>query len=232
MNLYIIVEGEQTELSVYPAWLSILAPQMQRIDDATKVSSNNYYLFSAHGIPSIFTHVANAIIDVNAINASSDSKYDYIIVCLDTEEESRQYIEERIQEKIDAYGVKLNDAKLVVFEQKVCMETWFLGNRKVFKQNPQGAEFIRFVHHYNVKQDDPGYMDTIDEDRYNKAQFHVRYLKRMLAERNMLYDKNNTAAVCSKNYLQELINRYEESQHISTFGTWYEFVRENLMGKS
>lgn len=112
------------------------------------------------------------------------------------------------------------------------METWFLGNRKVFKQNPQGAEFIRFVHHYNVKQDDPEYMDTIDEDRYNKAQFHVRYLKRMLAERNMLYDKNNTAAVCSKNYLQELINRYEESQHISTFGTWYEFVRENLMGKS
>lgn len=232
MNLYIIVEGEQTELSVYPAWLSILAPQMQRIDDATKVSLNNYYLFSAHGIPSIFTHVANAIIDVNAINASSDSKYDYIIVCLDTEEESRQYIEERIQERIDAYRVELKDAKLVVFEQKVCMETWFLGNRKVFKQNPQGAEFIRFVHHYNVKQDDPEYMDTIDEDRYNKAQFHVRYLKRMLAERNMLYDKNNTAAVCSKDYLQELINRYEESQHISTFGTWYEFVRENLMGKS
>lgn len=37
MNAYIIVEGDKTELKVYPEWLSILAPQMQRIEDYTKV---------------------------------------------------------------------------------------------------------------------------------------------------------------------------------------------------
>ena len=37
MNAYIIVEGSETELSVYPAWLSILAPQMQRIENTTLV---------------------------------------------------------------------------------------------------------------------------------------------------------------------------------------------------
>ena len=223
-----IVEGDETELTVYPAWLSILAPHMQRIDDAAQVKDNNYYLFSAHGIPSIFSHTANAIEDINNINASSPNKYDYLVVCLDTEEESREYIERRIQEEIYKKGVTLKDYRLIVFEQKVCMETWFLGNRKVFKQNPRGNEFIDFVHFYNVKRDNPEEMGSIDNERFTKAQFHVRYLKRMLEERNMRYNKNDTSCVCTNDYLQELIKRYEDTNHISTFGTWYEFVRDVL----
>lgn len=34
MNIYMIVEGAETETKVYPAWMSILAPNMKRIDDA------------------------------------------------------------------------------------------------------------------------------------------------------------------------------------------------------
>ena len=43
MNLYIIVEGEQTEMKVYPEWLHLLAPQLERVDDAwgIKTDSNN-----------------------------------------------------------------------------------------------------------------------------------------------------------------------------------------------
>ena len=221
MNAYIIVEGSETELSVYPAWLSVLAPRMQRIEDATKVTKNNYYLFSAHGIPSIFKHTANAIANINAINQSAPGKYDYLMVCLDTEEETRDYIEKKIREQVDLLNVGLKDTQLLIFEQKVCMETWFLGNRKVFKSNPRGKEMI-------VKTNNPEDMDTMDADLYNKAQFHVRYLKRMLEERNMSYSKNNTEVVCSEDYLEELIKRYEETSHISTFGSWYEFVRDNL----
>ena len=33
MNAYIVVEGEQTEMTVYPAWLSIIAPNMKRVLD-------------------------------------------------------------------------------------------------------------------------------------------------------------------------------------------------------
>lgn len=228
MNVYIIVEGSETELSVYPAWLSILAPHMQRIDDASKVEHNNYYIFSAHGIPSIFRHTANAIEDINTINSSANGKYDFLIVCLDTEEESREYIEKKIQEEIDNLGIQLKDTEMLIFEQKVCMETWFLGNQKVFKNNPQGEELIRFIHHYNVRKDNPEEMDTIDVEEYNKAQFHLRYLKRMLEERNIIYNKNHTEAVCTKVYLDELIKRYRETRHISTFGAWYEFVRDFL----
>ena len=228
MNAYIIVEGSETELSVYPAWLSILAPQLQRIEDPTEVSNNKYYLFSAHGIPSIFKHTANAIVDINTINSTAQGKYDFLIVCLDTEQETREYIETKIQEEVGKLGVKLNDAELIIFEQKVCMETWFLGNRKVFKSNPQNQEYLNFIRYYNVKNDNPEEMGSIDEDRYNKAQFHLRYLKRMLEERNMTYSKSNTKAVCSEDYLKELIKRYEETHHILTFGSWYEFVKKHF----
>lgn len=44
MNFYIVVEGDQTEMSVYPAWLSILAPTYTRIDNAWEVDENNYYV--------------------------------------------------------------------------------------------------------------------------------------------------------------------------------------------
>ena len=47
MNLYIIVEGEQTEMKVYPEWLHFLAPQLEKVDDAwsIKPDSHSYYLF-------------------------------------------------------------------------------------------------------------------------------------------------------------------------------------------
>lgn len=95
MNAYIIVEGNETEMSVIPNWLNILAPQMQRIEDPHAVCTNNYYIFCGHGIPSIYKHTVNAIADVNAINSSSEHKYDYILLCLDTEEVLWQtYLEE------------------------------------------------------------------------------------------------------------------------------------------
>lgn len=229
MNAYIIVEGDKTELSVYPAWLSILVPQMQRIEQATQVDKNNYYLFSGHGIPSIFTHVANAIVDINNINTSAKGRYDFLIVCIDTEDETREYIEEKIQEKINEYDVHLEDTKLLVFEQKVCMETWFLSNRKVFKSNPQGKDLLNYIRYYNVKNDNPEEMGLIDEDRFNKkAQFHLQYLKRMLEERSITYNKNCTYEVCKESYLNELISRFEETGHIPTFGAWYEFVKKNF----
>ena len=61
MNLYIIVEGDKTELSVYPSWIMQLAPQLSRIDDAWEVADNNYYLFSGGGIPHIYSHVVHAV---------------------------------------------------------------------------------------------------------------------------------------------------------------------------
>lgn len=134
MNAYIIVEGDKTELSVYPAWMSIIAPNMHQLEHAEDLTDDSYYLFSGQGQPSVFQHVAGAIKDINAINASGVHKYDFLLVCVDTEDESREYIEQQIDKYNQQEGVMLTDAQLVIFEQKVCMETWFIGNRRVLKQ--------------------------------------------------------------------------------------------------
>lgn len=229
MNFYIVVEGDKTEMSVYPAWLSVLAPNYTRIDSAWDVNENNYYLFSAGGIPSIYTHVKNAVLDINSINAQGGSRYDYLLACLDTEEETRQYHVDRINAELQSNNVSLQDAELVVFEQKVCMETWFLGNQSVFKENPQNTEYLDFIRYYNVGKNNPEEMGNMDEYRFaTTAHFHVRYLKRMLEERNMTYSKNNTDEVQKQVYLQQLIKRYEETEHIATFGSWYEFVKAHF----
>ena len=229
MNFYIVVEGDQTEMSVYPAWLSILAPTYTRIENAWNVGENNYYIFSGGGIPSIYTHVKNAVLDINSINNKGESRYDYLLVCLDTEEETREYILGQINKELQSNNVALQDADLIVFEHKVCMETWFLGNQNVFKDNPQNAEYLEYIKYYNVGHDNPEEMGNMDENKFaTTAKFHLRYLKRMLEERNMTYSKNNTIVVQQQAYLQQLINRYGITGHIATFGSWYEFVKAHF----
>ena len=93
MNAYIVVEGEKTEMSVYPAWLSIIAPKMHRIDDARDLTNDSYYLFCGYGIPHIYRHVVNSVKDINEINSKGGNTYDYLMVCLDTEDETRADIE-------------------------------------------------------------------------------------------------------------------------------------------
>ena len=229
MNFYIVVEGDQTEMSVYPAWLSILAPTYTRIENAWNVGENNYYIFSGGGIPSIYTHVKNAVLDINSINNKGESRYDYLLVCLDTEEETREYILGQINKELQSNNVALQDADLIVFEHKVCMETWFLGNQNVFKDNPQNAEYLEYIKYYNVGHDNPEEMGNMDENKFaTTAKFHLRYLKRMLEERNMTYSKNNTIVVQQQAYLQQLINRYGITGHIATFGSWYESVKAHF----
>ena len=229
MNFYIIVEGEKTEMSVYPAWLSLLAPDYTRIENFDDVNENNYYIFCGGGIPSIYTHVTNAALDINEINSKEGPHYDYLLVCLDTEEENRDYILRQIKSRLKSEGVSLQNAELLVFEQKICMETWFLGNQGVFKDNPQDSEYLNFIKYYNVGQNNPEEMGNMNPNRFaTTARFHLRYLQQMLEERNMSYSKRNTHAVQQQTYLQQLIKRYEETGHIATFGSWYEFVKNHF----
>ena len=231
MNLYIIVEGVRTEPMVYTAWLSLLAPQLQKVDDARKVQTNNYYLFSAGGIPSIYSHISNAVADINDINSGGKGHYDYLMVCLDTEGDALTQLEKRINEQLTKDKRELKDAQLVLFEQNICMETWFLGNRNVFKSNPQEEEFIRYISHYNVRDNDPELMGNIENGNFSTtAQFHCRYLQVMFKERNMKYSKARPTAVCEKSYLDQLIKRHEETKHIPSFGRWLNFITHEISG--
>ena len=72
-------------------------------------------------------------------------------------------------------------------------------------------------------------MKNMNPNRFaTTARFHLRYLQQMLEERNMSYSKRNTYAVQQQTYLQQLIKRYEETGHIATFGSWYDFVKAHF----
>lgn len=231
MNLYIIVEGAKTEMKVYPEWLKIIAPELSRINNINEFYSNNYLLFSSNGIPLIYNHVANAAEDINQFNKLNSEKgihIDYLIVCIDTEEESREYILHQIESVLRDRHIDVLSFQLEVFEQKVCMETWFLGNRKLFKANPEDLVLRKYISHYNVRESDPEEMENIDDEDFStKAQFHHSYLRRLFAERNIKYSKNNPGEVCKEHYLKQLIERYKDTGHIGSFGRWLSFISRN-----
>lgn len=226
MNLYMIVEGSKTETSVYPAWLSILAPNLKRVEKPSDITDNCYYLFSGEGIPSIYNHACNAILDIQQIN-KGNHKFDFLLICLDTEDGSRADIDRDYNAYLSKKKINPQGVNVVICEQRVCMETWFLGNRFIFKQNAITPEFIDCIRHYNVSTDDPELMPSFDREK-NMAEYHFYYLRKMFSERNMIYKKTKTYEVQKPEYLSQLIYRYSNTGHLSTFGQWYEFITTNF----
>ena len=202
MNFYIIVEGEGTEPILYPSWLEILTPKYSQIYHFKEVKNNNYFLFSGGGIPHIYNHTANAIKDINKYGG-----YDFLIVCMDSEELTTDSRKEKLVTHLKDNHIELNSScELIVIVQNVCIETWFLGNQKVFKRNPSGEKFREYSHFYNVEFDDPELMPAYNSFT-RKAHFHEAYLREMLKEHNISYRKSKPNSVTEEYYLQELQKR-------------------------
>lgn len=54
MNLYFVLEGEKTEVQLYPKWIEYVLPELSQVDFEKDVVNNHYYIFSGGGIPSIY----------------------------------------------------------------------------------------------------------------------------------------------------------------------------------
>ena len=175
MNLYFLVEGKRTERKVYPMWLSILKPELTKVNYAVDVQSNNYYLISGEGYPSLLSHLENAIDEVNEID-----KFDYLILCLGFREVSSQTRKEEILKYIANKHIELKKTELVIIIQHPCFETWFLGNRKIFKRNPQSQTLNQYINFYDVRENDPELMPCYQEN--TRAQFHHSYLEHLMKE--------------------------------------------------
>ncbi len=225
MNLYIVTEGECSEPIVYPKWISLLAPHMSQVKNIADIRENNYYLFASKGIPSIFHHIVNALKDINNFNENNKSKIDYLIVFIDTEEEDRDYIVSKIDEAVSNEPELYFSCKLKVFEQKVSIETWFLGHEKMLNETTDSSPLRDYIIHYNVRRQDPELMENYDPEKFStKAQFHHYYVKKMFQDRGLVYRKNNPGNVCENHYLNALIDRYNSTGHIASFGRMLDFL--------
>lgn len=204
MNIYFLVEGK-TERKVYPKWLSYFVPNLTRVNCPTDVKRNNYYLISGGGYPSILdNHLIDSVSDIQSTGA-----YDYFILALDTDDFDHRAKTEEVFNFVKSNSIDFGDCQFIVIPQVVCMETWFLGNRRIFPRNPKSPECALLTKHYNTSSLDPeqlkkpvGYDGTV-------AQYHYKYLKTILAERNIRYSKSNPTEVTESYYIGELKNRLE-----------------------
>lgn len=218
MNLYFLVEGKRTEKKVYPRWLAHLAPELVEIKTLEDLEENNYYIFNGNGFPSLLhNHLKNSIEDVN-----ENGEFDYLVICLDSDELETNERYEEVMMFIENESLVINRAKFIIIIQNRCIESWMLGNRMVFKANPQ-SKFLRdYINFFNVRDNDPELM-PIFQSFETHSQFHYAYLKELLTERNIRYTKNNPNDVVEPHYLTELIDRASTTNHIRSFKTFLDF---------
>lgn len=235
MNIYFLVEGAETEPKVYPKWLQHLLPSFQRVYTASQATSNNYYLFSGKGYERLLgTVLDNSIKDIILTN-----NFDYLVICVDadnrTVEETISEVQTRIEEIKEKmkYTTESNEeiplelparTSLKIIVQNKCIETWFLGNRRTWTRNPQSKQLREYIEFYNVYELNPEDMGQIN-DTDTVSEFHYNYLKEILNEKGIKYTKNNPNDVKEKHYLDQLIKRQEETNHLQSFKTLIDFCR-------
>jgi hypothetical protein len=229
MNLYFIVEGV-TESKVYPSWLSYLLPEFDRVKTVSKAESNNYYLITAGGYPAIYDNILEpAIEEINDLN-----RYDYLVICLDAEENTVDYMQQEVRAKIQELSTTKNlclkNTQLKIVIQNRCMETWFLGNSKIYSRQPQSQRLIEYTRYYDVSRECPELMGKYESEVH--AHFHGAYLKELFVAKNMQYSKTKPRDVQEKYYLEELESRSQrQTNHLPTFQNFIEFcalVRSQL----
>ena len=146
---------------------------------------------------------------------------------LDADEQPVQDRIEKVISVVNQLNIDLGKTRIETIVQNRCIETWLLGNRKIFIRQPQDEDLRDYINHYNVSEDDPEQMP--DKNGFiSQSQFHYDYLKRIFRERGISYSKSNPGYACDKPYLEQLIKRGEDSpEHLQTF-TRFLFLCKNF----
>ncbi|NOQ63184.1 MAG: hypothetical protein GQ582_01575 [Methyloprofundus sp.] len=226
MNVYFLVEGK-TERKIYPQWINYLAPELQRVKTPSDVNKNNYFLISGNGYPSILDFLVDSVEDINNLAC-----FDYLVLAIDTDDQSANEKVAEIELFIKENNIHLGQCQLKIIPQTVCMETWFLANRKIYTRVPPNAECAFYSQHYDVSKHDPELMKKPENRIETTANFHHNYLKMMLKIKNISYSKANPAEVGQLHYIDELKKRLKsDPESLRTmnhlFG-FFEHVQQNI----
>lgn len=219
MNLYVLVEGKQTERRLYPSWLSFIVPSLVKVESLSQLQGSHYYLISGEGYP--------RMIDITLVNALKDISENKEItnfwVVMDSEGFSPQDRMDFVKSEILKSGIDISHCKVEVLIQDPCIETWGLGNKVIISKNKIQGDFADYYNHYNVNDLDPEMMKHPPEYSGSIAKYHESYLKSMLSLRNATYTKKNPVALMEESYLNQLISRSNDgSNHLSSFSRFYQ----------
>lgn len=218
MNLYFLVEGKQTEKKVYRSWIGHVFPYLKRAELIGDVREDSYRLFSIEGNTDRVDNIERALAEINQHNATAANNgkepFDHLFVCLDAEDVA---VGIRLSQVENLVVGKVGPTLCHAIIHNCCIETWFLGNKKMLKRNPQSTGLRKWKTFYDVSVNCPELMGAFSGYR-TRAQFHFDYLKEMLRERNLRYSKEFPSAVQEEGYLKALVDRHEKTGHIQSFG--------------
>lgn len=224
MNVYFLVEGRRTEKKIYPKWLSHLVPELTKVDFFDDVKEFNYKLFSGFGFPHLLhKHLRSSVEEVNEAG-----NYDYFVICLDADESSVEDMINEVNNFMQQEEIALIEkTKLVIIVQNKTIESWLLGNPRIFKRNPRNSQVLnQLVAFYNVSTHDPELMLKEKDFDGSIGDFHFLYLREYLLERNISYTKEYPREVTEEYYLNELIKRNSDTSHIASFRVFLEFCQD------
>lgn len=219
MNLYFLVEGRSTEKKLYPKCLEYLIPELKRVQFYNQVVQNNYFIISGQGYPSIISEGIPTAID----QIIEVGKYDYLVICLDADEATIEERKNDVKQFILNKKLDLGSTQLKIIIQNRCIETWLLGNKKIFdSRQPLQKPLLDYVQYYDVSQNDPEKLGSYD--RRNHADFHYAYLKAIFDARNLNYTKKFPGETQEGYYFKELLKRIQQQKnHLESFQDFINF---------
>lgn len=209
MRWYVVVEGRKTEKIVYQAWIEHAFAGACRVLRVEDMVDDSYFILVGNGYPSYEQRIRNAIKDIRA----SGDAFDHLMICVDAEELS---IEQRRSLIDDIVTGASCPVPYTIIVHDCCMETWFLGNRKFAKRDPESERLRQYYEFFDVRAEDPESLPAMMPGT-PRAAFHLEYLRQMFQERRLSYSKQRPGAVQEQTYLDELVRRAGETEHLRSF---------------
>lgn len=217
MRLYYLLEGEN-EIPLYREWTKYLNRHMKPIEVVNELGGCKYYIFSSKGYPHIYDDIERACIDCERYN------YDYLFICMDQDENSKERIEEEVMKRVGKRKIKYR-----IILQSKCIETWLMANKKVYKKRPdKNGCFWKYHIKYDASRNDPEAMPSYEQN-LTTSQYHYKYYRAMMSERRIVYGKGQTNdKVLTKDYFGELRKRVTRSDHIDSFKKYLQAIRDTI----
>lgn len=212
MNLFVVVEGNRDK-DLYKKWITYIYPKLTFIFHENDFKQDNFKIISGKGNPQYYSIIKNTFNDLTKPN-----NVDYLFICVDSEDLEYSDKLKEVKEFIDKECSEI-DAEVVIIIQNHCIETWLIGNKKLDISNINNSELTEYRDHYNVNVLDPEGLRSYDERSI--GQFTKKYLKLALMEND--HRMNYTP---SKEYFDQLVKRFEEDNHMKSFGIFLVKMKE------
>lgn len=210
MNILFIVEGKRSEKKLYKNWIPYLCSSLNYVLSISELNDNNFTIITGGGYPNYFRRIKEVFMDIKDLNSLN-----YVLICIDSEDLSFSEKQGQMWNFIEKECPRI-DCEIKVIVQNHCIETWLMGNKRINISSTSNKELQSYGDFHNVNILDPEDLTSIDERSIGRFTFD--YLKLMLREKGLSYSKNNIKHVGNKGYFNQLVKRYQNDGHISSFG--------------